>query len=202
MPAQILHNIQCWDFQKISWALAFQVFPVSKQLLTAEIQDRWQIFHATNRQVRRNLHFSDTMHFPIEIILPTSQTHCRPKHQQTGHEHCQTKLIALIINKGVGRRSEFGKTRMLQKCIKEKENNHSKNRKSKKRGRKRLNIQIKWGQKEEGEKQGKTKLKGWEINCRPGTACLYWKKEWRNAQGQKQKQKKAEAESEGISHTA
>lgn len=26
--------------------------------------------------------------------------HCKSKHQQTGHEHCQIKLIALIINKG------------------------------------------------------------------------------------------------------
>lgn len=42
------------------------------------------------------------MHLNMEWICHTSQTHCKPKHQQTRHEHCQTKLIALIINKGEG----------------------------------------------------------------------------------------------------
>lgn len=99
----------------------------------------------------------------MEIILPTSQTHCKQKHQQTGHEHSQTKLIALIIYKGEGRRSEFGKTRMLQKRIEEnKTKQTSKNRKSKKGRKERMKLQTKPGQrqKEEGEKQGKMRLKG------------------------------------------
>lgn len=59
---------------------------------------KWQIFHATNGKAKRNLNFSVTMHLTMKKICPTSQTHCKPKHQQTGHEHCHTKLIALIIN--------------------------------------------------------------------------------------------------------
>lgn len=47
------------------------------------------------------------MHLTMELICPTSQTHYEPKHQQTGHEHCQTKLIALIINKGGGGGKEW-----------------------------------------------------------------------------------------------
>lgn len=100
----------------------------------------------------------------MEIILPTSQTHCKQKHQQTGHEHSQTKLIALIIYKGEGRRSEFGKTRMLQKCIEEnKPKQTSKNRKSKKgrkEGKDETPNQTRTKTKRGRWKTGKNEVKG------------------------------------------
>jgi len=105
------------------------------------------------------------MHLAMEQICPTSQTHCKPKHQQTGHEHCQTKLIAVIINKGVGREEEVSLVKLgcckniLKKTKIQLQEQKVKKGKEERAETPNQNKKDK-GKKEEDEIQGKTSLKG------------------------------------------